>query len=242
MKKILALAIVAMMAFACVFSVSAAEKTLPDLDCSGWWTAHSEGVEVTADGITVTFDSTTYADAVNNWNGPLWVLYTSDDATITYPGTYDAPNYVEYWAHRVDNYGWGFGVNRWSTADELAAVGVSIDAVDSRTDGWTDFLSNLKAGISCTLTVKLEGSNAVATFDANGIYTTISLPVDTSKPVYLALTGELATLTNIKVITPDPVVDDGNADNAPTGDLIVLPIALMCISAGAVLTLKKKVG
>ena len=257
MKKFIAILLAVSMIMAFALTASAAETTLADLDCSGWWTAHSEGVEVTEEGVTITYTSTTYENAADNdgvmqnWFGPLWVLYTNDEAKI---GVLGEGAYAEYWVHRVDNYGWIGALNRWSPEADLAAAGITITAVDSRTDGWANFAADLKAGITCTLTAKIDGSNAIVTYDANGIYTTITLPVDTSKPIYLSLTGEQAKMTNIKVVTPDPEpapdpepTPDPEPDVTPDpenpkdGDSISVFVALMAVSVvGAAVVLKKK--
>lgn len=216
MKKILAIALAAMMLIGCAVFASAAETTLPDSDGTGWWVNHTEGIEVTEEGFTATFTSTTYADAANNWNGPLAVVYGADEAKVNGAG------YVEYWVQRVDQYGfcvaagyYGVDLNRWSPEADLAAVGISVSSVDSRTDGWANFLADMQAGIECTVTGKLEDGKVVLTFEANGINSTTILPVDTSKTTYVSLFAELATLTNIVVSTPDaeaeaPIADGDN--------------------------------
>ena len=35
-----------------------AEADIPDLDCTGWWTAHTNGIEVDENGISLTFKNT----------------------------------------------------------------------------------------------------------------------------------------------------------------------------------------
>lgn len=233
MKKILALAIVAMMAFACVFSASAAETTLPDVDSPAWWTGHTEGVAVDEAGVTFTFTVTAYESATGNFNGPYCVLYAADEAKVNGAG------YVEYWVGRGDAAGWSPAANTWAGMETLNANGITYTStgIDGWV-GWDNFLATLKAGTDGKVTAKLEDGKVTIVMEVCGLQSTAVIPVESGKPVYISLFGELATLTNIKVITPDPVVDD----NVPTGDLIVLPIALMCICAGAVLTLKKKVG
>lgn len=240
MKKTLALALVVMMFCLCAFTVSAAETTLPDSDGTAWWVNHTEGVEVTAEGITVTCTNTTYETAVENWNGPLWVLYTGDEAKVNGAG------YVEYWVQRGDNYGWcvvgqyyNVDLNRWSDAAALAEKGIYV--TDAFADGfdWANFQTALKAGAEVKITAKLEGSNVIITTEVAGVTNTTTLPVDTSKPVYLSLFADQAKLTNIKVTTPDPSVPV-NPSLPGTGDAFSIAIALMGISSLALVALKKK--
>lgn len=187
MKKIMVILLAAALVFACAVSASAAG--LADLDCTGWWTAHSEGVEITETGVTITFTNTTYADAVNNWNGPLYVLYTGDEAKVNGAG------YVEYWVQRTDNFGWAGALN---TNDLIAlqAAGISYSCVCS---DWAGFLSALKAGTACTVTAIRKGDTVTVNMSVAGAVSTLTIPVTAGKPAYISLTGELTKLTNIQV-------------------------------------------
>lgn len=191
MKKMLAILLAVSMIMGLAISASADTATL---DCTGWWTAHTDGVEVTTDGVTVTFDSTTYESATANWNGPIYILYSGDEAKVNGAG------YTEYWVHRLDNYGWAGEWASWKNTNEhvadLNALGVTLSSVCA--DGcWDNFLANLQAGISVTVNAKLVDGNAVVQMIGNGVDYTVSVPVDTSKPVYLSLSGEMCTLSNI---------------------------------------------
>lgn len=245
MKKILTIALVLVMLSVCALPVFAAEKTLPDLDCSGWWVAHSEGVEITADGVEITFTNTTYESAAENWFGPLWILYTGDEAKVNGAG------YVEYWVQRGDNYGWcvasqyyGVDLNRWSDAAALAEKGISFTDAFAEGFDWANFLPALKAGAEVKITAKLDGSNVLITTEVGGITNNATLPVDTSKPVYLSLSGEMTKLTNIVVTTADAPVDPeptpDPVDPPKTGDIFGVVVALMAVSGTALVVLKKE--
>lgn len=216
MKKLLAILLAVAMIMGLALTASAKETTLPDVDCTGWWAAHSDGIEITEDGVTITFTNTTYADAPDtnengdpcNWYGPMWILYSGEEAKVGGTG------YSEYWVHRGDNYGWcvaahyyGVDLNRWSDATALADKGISFTDAFAEGFDWANYLPTLKAGTNVTITAKLEGTNALITTECAGVTNNATLPVDTSKPVYLSLSGELTKLTNIKVTTPDPVVE-----------------------------------
>ncbi len=235
MKKFFAVAVATVMTLAMSVSAFAAA----DVDCSGWWVAHSEAVEVTAEGVEITFKNTTEEGASQNWNGPIWVLYSADEAFAGGAGISNTPGYTEYWVMRGDNYGWGnavyYGVTgdlNTNTADNLTAAGITwtpdADAV------WDNFLTDLKAGADCKATAKLVDGKAVVTFSVAGVDTKIELPVDTAKKTYISLGGELTDLTNIEVKAMAK-------DTPATGDFTaVLPVALVAVAAMAVVVVMKK--
>lgn len=236
MKKILALAFAVMMICVCSISVFAAETKLPDSDGTGWWVNHTDGIEVTEKGVEITFTSTTYESAAANWNGPLYVLYTGDEAKVNGAG------YVEYWVGRGDAFGWGnagyYGATGTLDTDpnnaaNLAAAGITFSStgIDGWV-GWDNFVAALKAGAEGKVTAKLADGKVHVVMEINGLQSTLVAPVDTTKPVYISLFAELAKLTNIVVTTPD--------DAAQTGDMISVVIALMAISGTALVSLKKK--
>lgn len=243
MKKILALAIVAVMAFACVFSASAAEFTMPDLDASAWWTHNPANQMEIKEGTTVIkYTSTTNASCADaNWyHVPSVLLYTSDDGKMGTAG------YKELWLNRGDNYGWtivgdaGFynaDLNAHSGADALATVGITWTSTFAEGFVWENWIPTLKQGAACEVTIVREGDVITMTQNvANLIVSTVTLPVPADEGIWISLTGDGVILSGITGTYTAPAVEDP----APTGDLIVLPIALMCISAGAVLTLGKK--
>lgn len=200
MKKIFAIALALVMMLSCAVFASAAETTLPDSDGTGWWVNHTEGIEITAEGVTFTCDVTAYESATANWNGLLWTLYTANVPAVGGDG------YVEYWVQRGDNYGWcvpgqyyNADLNRWSDVALLTEKGISFSNFFAANFNWDNFLPAMKAGSEAVVTAKLSGNNAVITTSVGGVTNIATLPVDTSKPVYLSLFAEQAKLTNIKV-------------------------------------------
>jgi len=230
-KKLLTLAMAAVMTVSSAFAAFA-----EDVDCTGWWVAHSAGVEVTTDGVEVTFTNTTYESATANWNGPIWVLYSADEAFAGSGTCNTAAGYNEYWVMRGDNYGWGNNayyntqqetdpntgayVINTNTPNALADAGITWTADADAT--WDNFVTDLKSGIECKATAKLVGNTAEVTFSVAGVDTKIVLPVDTSKKTYLSIGGELTKITNLtsKSMAPAGGGDDattaGNANDATT--------------------------
>ena len=198
MKKILALAIAVIMICACAFTASAAEKTLADVDSPAFWGAHSEGIEITAEGVDVSFLSTSYAEAASNWEGPMYILYTAEEAKVNGAG------YVEYWVQRGDNWGW---IGATNTGDMAAvnALGITMESTCADWDAlWANYVANCKAGCEVKIHAALVDGKAVVTMELQTLKIVTSVPVPADKPVYLSLSGEKAKLTNIKVTTPDP--------------------------------------
>ena len=251
MKKLIAILLAVSMIMAFALTASAAETTLPDSDGTGWWVNHTEGIEVTEEGVTVTFTNTTYETASGNWNGPLCVLYTGSENKV------NGADYLEYWVQRGDAYGWGnaayYGVTlpdppaegeglntAWTSHMETAGITFSSTGIEGWV-GWDAFVDALKAGAEGKITAKLVDGKAEIVMEINGLQSTVIAPVDTSKPVYISLFAELATLTNIKVITPDPVVDvEPDTTNPKDGDSIAVIFALMAVSAAGIVLIGKK--
>lgn len=201
MKKTLALAIAIVMICACALTVSAAE--VADLDCAAWWTAHTEGIAITEEGVDISFVNTTYADATLNWNGPLYVLYSASEPVVN--GT----DYAEYWVQRGDNYGWNVATgNTGENADALAAVGITMVSECADWDAlWASYVDNLKAGCDVKIRAQLVDGNAVITMEVQTLKMVTTVPVDTSKTTYISLSGEMTVLSGITVepIKSEPV-------------------------------------
>lgn len=81
-------------------------------DCTtGFWTAHSNTLEVPA-GETVTVNFKNYTNQLQNWNNFLVVLQNVADAHAAA----DNADYKEYAVLRADNFGWGAGYDGIATA------------------------------------------------------------------------------------------------------------------------------
>lgn len=234
------------LALAVVMLVSGAMTTMAattELDCNGWWSGHTEGYEVTADGVTIEFTSTTYETAVNNWDGPLYVLFSADTNNTLGNKVTDLAGYVEYFVARGDAYAWsGAGIANADLVGKNTNDAVYADyyTKDETNADWDNFLANAKAGAKGTITAKLEGSNAVVTMDFNTVKTTATIPVDTTKTVYICLTGENTKLTGITEVVAEP--DTTTPSTEGTTETPVAPekgdfasVGTMVVLAGAAL-------
>ena len=207
MKKTLALALAVMMLCVCALTVSAAETTLPDVTFGGWWTAHSQGVQITEEGFTMTFTADTEDGAALNYCVPTLVIHA---------GAADAVG-AEYWCQRADAWGWLYGENVGDHADALHAKGYSWNFVfEDSFISWENFQATTEAGTQATVTAKLEGSNVQLTYKLAGVINEVTIPVDAANPVYLCITGERCAASNIVVTTPEEETQPTEPETQPT--------------------------
>lgn len=184
------------------FTLLNSQDSLPvSLECGNWWSAHTQGLELSTVEKTITFKSLTAIGediTMENWYCPIWVLFTGDTSTV------GGSNYLEYWVQRLDNWGWTTAAGYYGEALDGTSENLSKHGIDYVSDAsaadWDNLQTLLQAGIDVTVTAKLDGTgNAVITMGGAGITTTVTLPVDTSKPVYLSLTGQYTTLSEISL-------------------------------------------
>ncbi len=99
-----------------------------ELECGGFWSAHTPGVKLTESDTTVTFKSTTNADAKENWDTPVVVVFSASDGKV------NGAEYKEYVVIRSDNYAWSGDINTgnieaWEAAgNKIASEGVPVAA------------------------------------------------------------------------------------------------------------------
>ena len=241
-KKILAGALASVMAVACAANVSALET---EMDFGGFWTGHTEGVEITADGIEITFTATTHEGASNNWNTPLYVVYAGNEAKVNGDG------YVEYFVGRSDLWG-------WSPAGDTGANALGDGYVWTPGEApadWAAWVTECQGGVSGSLTATKGSGNVTVTFTVNGVTSTVVIPA-ADDTVYVSLFGEECKLTNIKLVdnTPAPAPEPGDGNGATDGagadpnkgspdtgvEGVAVVAGLAIIAAGAVVVAKKR--
>ena len=163
-----------------------------ELDCEGWWTAHTSGIEVTSGGVALTFKNNTYSAAANQWEVPVVVAYAGDEAKVNGAG------YDEYAVIRGDAYAWTTKAADANTGAGLAAwnnLGYTFQSNASTFDTW---LADNKAGTNCKVqAVKKDGKVIIET-TVGSVTSYTTFPVDAGKKVYISLSGEKCKLTNIK--------------------------------------------
>lgn len=187
--------------------IAAAEETAEgaELDCEGWWTAHTEGIEVTESGVAVSFKNTTYADASDVWNIPVVVAYTGDEAKVNGAG------YDEYAVIRGDGYAWTIKGADANTGAGLAAWSGLGYTFESTVPGDT-WVQDNKAGTDCKVQAVISDGKVIIETTVGSVVSKTSFPAEAGKKVYISLSGEKCKLTNIKA-----------ADYTGTGDVTGTP-------------------
>lgn len=158
---------------------------IPNLDCAGWWTAHTEGIEITEEPVRVTYDSISYSQAKENWHTPLVVVFSSLDKLV------NGVLYEEYSVIRSDAYGWG-----------VDGIGYSSKVIyPERWSSWKDWLKENKKGIHGSVTAFRNENTVVIRQNNHGVIVTSSIQVPAGRelPICLALSGELCAISNIRI-------------------------------------------
>lgn len=156
-----------------------AEGTLPDVDASGVILAdasRSAPIEVTETEQTYIFTSTTDADAANNWDTPVFFVFSGS---------------TELFAGRSDAFGWMPGGN----TDNLPEGYKFEKTFTAPFADWASWLSDNKVGVQCKITMRMVNDYAVVGFYNNGVTTISTIPA--SGVASVVLSGEHCKLTNI---------------------------------------------
>lgn len=217
-KKFLAFGLAAAMVLGSAFSAVA-----EDFDCTGWWAAHSAGVEITTEGVEIDFHSQTYDEAELNWNTPDYVVYAADSKFEGGAGISDTAGYTEYFVMRSDNYGWKGAANT-NNMETLVAAGVSVEStgVPANDAEWATWLATNKEGVDCKIkATKTADDKVVVEFTNNGLTSTATITVDAEKTIYVSVTGELCNVTNLTakaIESEEPSEDESTSKPSPDGD------------------------
>ena len=157
---------------------------IPNVQVDGWRSAASQAIPL-VDELKISFHSKSLPTARLIWHCPFVSLFYSDDKKVNGPG------YKEYLLLRLDGENW--------EADGHATNKIIVNKNDNF-GGWDYWKSSFKEGVDCT--VKLQRKENIVTIhtENNGIaITSITTVKDNSGPIYVALTGDQTTITNIKI-------------------------------------------
>lgn len=197
LKKIISGAVASTIAMSILTAIpTSAATTIPDHTYVGWWSYHTDGIELSADKkVTITFHDV--SNGVNNWDNGLLVFYNADENKV------GSTNYDEVGVYRVDNYGWAVG--NGDTGENYAVYTAAGYTWESRsTVDWGAFLTQTQSGIDVTAEVT---NTSVTLTTSNGIDYTATFPRTAD---YLSLTAQDATLSNISYEVRDIVkLEDG---------------------------------
>lgn len=268
-KKLLTMAMAAVMAMGSVVNVMAATTIT-----GAWWTAWTEGYEVKD---SVEFDIEVKGGEAN-WNN-VSAVFVNGQTTGTVAPADEVEGYKEYAVIRADSWGWGGGDNMSVDGN---AITYESTLTDANADGnvWDEFLAIMAdAHIDATITKTATGIELVyAVTGANGgsFNYTARTDVDTSAGLYVFFVCDNSEVTVAKVegataapvenettspsdnetasagdeekaaVSDDTATESMGAENtttpAKTGDSVyVLPIAVLVIAGAAVVMLRRNV-
>ena len=157
---------------------------IPNIQIDGWRSMFTEGVPLT-DSLKLTFHAQSLPTARLVWHCPFVSIYTSADGTV------DGDSYREFLLLRLDGETW--------ESDKHAENELIIDHTRDF-QGWNAWRDANKQGIDCEIQIKREGSLIRIETENQGIaiYSRTTIKDDVSD-IYVALTGDQCTVTNIKI-------------------------------------------
>lgn len=158
---------------------------IPNVDCPGWWTEHSDGIDVDETPVHVRFHAISYPNAKETWHSPFVVLFSSLDKLV------NGVAYTEFSITRDDAYGWKN--NGLSYLVE--------EAHDETFTGWDSWMDHNRKGVECSLTAYRDQNTIIIEIKNAGVTTTSQtvIPSENALPVCLSLGGELCVITNIRI-------------------------------------------
>ena len=180
----------------------------PDkLDCKGYRMAFSGGNEITSDGVAVTFNSKTYADANFNWNSPALVVYEAEvpsEHNVSDTVFKATAGYSELLYARADN--WGYALGNDNDEYRINCTKWSEEGYNWVARGlpnWDLFREANKEGVQCEASAVYKDGKILVKLSVNGVTNLISFPYEKKegKNVYFSLTGEMCTLSDIATST-----------------------------------------
>lgn len=176
----------------------------------------TSGVEVTDEGVYMTFKNTQNADAADNWNNPRMFIYSGNSPVMDK----DPALRSDHW---VDNVG--------------SATNIGKDA------DWDAWKEECKKGVDCYASaVKVDGGIRVRLY-VGSVWGEYIVPVEDGETYYVALTGGLCNITDLKVVTSReyieptiPVIISTPKPAATPGPEIDVPISSDDVTTDETLT------
>lgn len=179
-------------------------NTSDTLEFNGWWEKHSYGEEVTSEKKTVEFKSKSDANATAVHQTPTLVVYYGDENKVNGEG------YKEVFVNRSDMYGWSENANT-NVTDALTEAGFEYTKGTALPDA--EWLAANRNGVDVSFTSQIVDGNAVITFNNASVTSTLKFKADTSKKLYVSVTGERCRVKGLPASMmklqskPDPDMD-----------------------------------
>lgn len=160
------------------------EGDVPNIQVDGWRTAASEGILI-GDGMMLSFHTMSLPTARLVWHCPFISVFSSDDGRI------NGANFREYILLRLDGENW----------ESDAHVENKVQVMQQASfEGWNVWKDENKKGMDCVVKIKRNGNVITMQTENLGIaISSVTTILDDVKDVYVSLTGDQCTITNIHV-------------------------------------------
>jgi len=157
---------------------------LPNIQIDGWRQAHSKAIPVESP-FSIVFNYKVLPFAKRLWHCPSIVLFTSENQLPF------SESYIEYASVRLNGENWNeneHAINR-------------IDVIKKRDFvSWDEWKTRGKSGQTCRVFVEKQVGKIIVSMESNGLMiTNTTILKDTPKQMYLSITGDQCTVTNIKI-------------------------------------------
>lgn len=160
------------------------EGDIPNLQIDGWRSQTTKGIPVT-DGLKLSFHGQSLPTARLIWHCPFITLFTSEN------GRANGAGYREFLLLRLDGENW--------ESDKHADNEVRVDHTLGF-PGWDAWKAANKEGLDCTVIIRRDGNRVTMETSNLGIAINSTTTVmDDVSELFVALTGDQCTLTNIRV-------------------------------------------
>ena len=164
--------------------IDAPTGDLPNIQCDGYRSATTDGILV-KDKVTVTFHTMSLPTARLVWHCPYFSIFSSDNGKV------NGPDFREYGLLRLDGENWD--------SDDFGSNKITVNKTEQFTT-WDDWKTINKEGFDCSITIERSGDKVTLTTSNKGIeIVNVTTMKDSSKEVYISLTGDQCAITNIKI-------------------------------------------
>ena len=166
------------------FLTGCPEGDIPNVEVDAWRSAASEGIPI-GKGLKLRFHGTSLPHARLIWHCPFVSVFTSADGRV------EGEGFREFVLVRLDGENW--------ESDEQAENTVIINR-SSEFQGWNEWKEALKRGIDCEILVRREGNVITVITENLGVAIKSTTRIqDEVENVYVALTGDECTITDIHI-------------------------------------------
>ncbi len=161
------------------------EADIPNIQVDKWRSASTAGIKI-IDELRIKFHAQCLPVAELIWHCPYIVIFTSEDGMVNGKG------YKEYGVIKL---------NGEITGDDILAKNEFSMKKKDYFKGWDDWKKNLKEGIEVSVLVIRKGNKIIISTENLGIAIENTTVIkNDSKAVYVALTGDIVALTDIRVL------------------------------------------